>query len=64
MSIEAIDHPDVRVVVKPGASNHKFARTHFSRANLMIQSDNSTIFNEIIEGRAGVTITDGTEVNH
>ncbi|MEJ0092062.1 MAG: transporter substrate-binding domain-containing protein [Methylocella sp.] len=63
-SVEAIDQSDVRVVFNPGASNESFARTHFSHAHLIVQTDNTAIFDEIVEGRADVMVTDGIEVDH
>jgi cyclohexadienyl dehydratase len=63
-SIAAIDRPDVRVVVNPGASNEAFARANFAHANLSIHPDNATVFNEILAGRADVMVTDGVEVDH
>jgi cyclohexadienyl dehydratase len=63
-SIRAIDRPDVRVVEPPGASNEAFARANLAHAQLRIHTDNTTIFDEIIAGRADVMVTDGIEVDH
>jgi cyclohexadienyl dehydratase len=63
-TIAAIDKPDVRVVEPPGASNEAFARANLGHAQLIIHQDNTTIFNEIIAGRADVMVTDGIEVDH
>jgi cyclohexadienyl dehydratase len=63
-SIAAIDKPDVRVVEPPGASNEAFARANLTHAQLRIHQDNTTIFDEIIAGRADVMVTDGIEVDH
>jgi cyclohexadienyl dehydratase len=63
-SIAEIDRPDVRVVEPPGASNEAFARSHLTHAQLTIHPDNTTIFDEIIAGRADVMVTDGIEVDH
>ncbi|HYZ62863.1 MAG TPA: transporter substrate-binding domain-containing protein [Acetobacteraceae bacterium] len=63
-SIEAIDRPDVRVVVNPGASNEQFAREHFPHAKLTIHKDNATVFDEIVANREDVMVTDGIEVDH
>jgi cyclohexadienyl dehydratase len=63
-SVSAIDRPEVRVVEPPGASNEAFARASLSHAQLTIHDDNTTIFDEIIAGRADVMVTDGVEVDH
>ena len=60
-TIEAIDQPGVRVVVNPGGSNERFARTKLSHAQLAIHSDNVTIFDEIIDRRADVFVTEAAE---
>jgi cyclohexadienyl dehydratase len=62
--VAAIDQPDVRVIEPPGASNEAFARSRLSHARLTIHNDNTTIFDEIIAGRADVMVTDGIEVDH
>jgi cyclohexadienyl dehydratase len=63
-SVAAIDKPDVRVVEPPGASNEAFAKANLAHAQLRIYKDNTTIFDEIIAGRADVMVTDGIEVDH
>jgi len=63
-SIAAIDRPEVRVIVNPGASNEAFARAHFGHAALTVFPDNATVFDEIAAGRADVMVTDGIEVDH
>jgi cyclohexadienyl dehydratase len=63
-NIAAIDQPSVRVIEPPGASNEAFARSRLSHARLTIHNDNTTIFDEIIAGRADVMVTDGIEVDH
>jgi cyclohexadienyl dehydratase len=63
-SIAAIDQPGVRVVVNPGGGNEEFARTHFPHAKLTIFPNNAAVFNEIVDGREDVMVTDGLEVEH
>ena len=63
-SITAIDQPEVRVVVNPGASNEDFARSHFPHAKLTVHPDNVSVFDEIVAGRQDVMVTDGIEVDH
>lgn len=64
ISVEAIDKPDVRVVVNPGGTNERFAKAHFTHAALTEHPDNRTIFQEVAEGRADVMVTDGAEVDY
>ncbi len=60
-SLDAIDRPEVRVVVNPGGTNERFDRAHLHRAQIRVFPDNRTIFREIADGRADVMITDGVE---
>lgn len=61
-SLEQIDQPGVRVIVNPGGTNERFVREQIKRASILVHPDNRTIFDEIVEGRADVMITDGIEV--
>ena len=63
-SVAAIDRPEVRVIVNPGAANEQFARANFTHANLTVHKDNATVFDEIAAGRADVMVTDGIEADH
>ncbi len=63
-TIAAIDRPEVRVVVNPGASNEAFARANFPHATLTVFPDNATVFDEIAANREDVMVTDGIEVDH
>nr|WP_202447761.1 transporter substrate-binding domain-containing protein [Streptomyces sp. SID5468] len=60
-TLERIDRPGVRVVVNPGGTNEAFARAHLHRATIVVHPDNTTIFDEIVAGRADVMITDASE---
>ncbi|MCQ8832443.1 transporter substrate-binding domain-containing protein [Streptomyces malaysiensis] len=63
-TLEEIDKPGVRVVVNPGGTNEQFARAHVEQATLTVHPDNTTIFDEIIEGRADVMMTDASETRY
>jgi cyclohexadienyl dehydratase len=63
-SISSIDRADVRVVVNPGGTNERFAKTNLPHARLAEHPDNRTIFEEIAAGHADVMITDGAEVDY
>lgn len=63
-SLAAIDKPDVRVIVNPGASNEVFAKQNFPHAQLTVYPDNVTIFDQIVANKADVMVTDGIEVDH
>jgi cyclohexadienyl dehydratase len=60
-SIDAIDQPGVRVIANPGGSNEKFARTKLGHAQLIMHTDNLTIFDELIQNRADVFVTEAAE---
>ncbi|MFI0815110.1 transporter substrate-binding domain-containing protein [Streptomyces sp. NPDC021098] len=63
-TLDDIDRPGVRVVVNPGGTNEQFARAHIKRASLTVHPDNTTIFDEIIDGRADVMMTDASETRY
>ncbi|MFF2811601.1 transporter substrate-binding domain-containing protein [Streptomyces sp. NPDC058000] len=63
-TLEQIDQPGTRVVVNPGGTNEQFARAHIKRATLTVHPDNTTIFDEIVAGRADVMMTDASETRY
>lgn len=60
-TVAAIDRPGVKVVANPGGSNERFARANFKTAQLTIHTDNITIFDEVLSGRADVFVTESAE---
>ncbi|MGW1837522.1 transporter substrate-binding domain-containing protein [Streptomyces sp. NPDC002067] len=63
-TLERIDRPGTRVVVNPGGTNEEFARARLKRAEITVHPDNTTIFDEIIAGRADVMMTDAGETRY
>ncbi|MFI1496010.1 transporter substrate-binding domain-containing protein [Streptomyces platensis] len=63
-TLAQIDRPGTRVIVNPGGTNEEFARAHIHRATLTVHRDNTTIFDEIIAGRADVMMTDAGETRY
>jgi cyclohexadienyl dehydratase len=61
-TLDAIDRPDVRVIVNPGGTNEKFDREHLKQAQLAVFQDNRAIFTELVASHADVMITDDVEV--
>jgi len=61
-SLEALDRPQVRVIVNPGGTNESYVRSHLKHASVRIYPDNRTIFDEIRAARADAMITDDAEV--
>ena len=57
-----IDRGGVRVVVNPGGTNEQFDRANLHHATIVGYPDNNTIFDQVIEGKADVMITDGSEI--
>jgi cyclohexadienyl dehydratase len=64
VSLASIDQPGVRVIVNPGGTNERFAKSHFAQATLVEHPDNRTIFDALAAGQADVMVTDGTEVDY
>ena len=60
-TIAQIDRPETRVVVNPGGTNERFARSHFTAAQIRIVPDNRLVFDEIAAGHADVMVTDASE---
>ncbi|HTD03343.1 transporter substrate-binding domain-containing protein [Undibacterium sp.] len=60
-SLAAIDQPTTRAIVNPGGTNELFARAHFKQAQLIVHNDNVTIFDQIVQGKADVMVTDSSE---
>jgi cyclohexadienyl dehydratase len=60
-SVADIDKPTVTVIENPGGSNERFARANFKNAKIVIFNDNTTIFDEILTGRADVMISESAE---
>ena len=60
-TLEQIDQPGVRVIVNPGGTNEKFARANLKKATLTVYQDNVTIFDQIVQGKADLMITDAVE---
>ncbi len=60
-SMDMIDQPGTRAIVNPGGTNERFARSHFRRAQLILHPDNVTIFQQIIDGKADIMVTDASE---
>ncbi|MCS3746875.1 cyclohexadienyl dehydratase [Xanthomonas arboricola] len=60
-SVAQLNRPEVRVIEPPGGTNEAFARRELPRAQLRLFADNITIFQELLEQRADVMITDASE---
>ncbi|WP_409239506.1 transporter substrate-binding domain-containing protein [Streptomyces sp. PA5.6] len=56
-----IDKPGTTVIVNPGGTNEQFARARIKQATIKLHPENTTIFQEIIDGRADVMMTDASE---
>jgi chorismate mutase-like protein len=60
-TLEQINQPGVRLIVNPGGTNERFARTYAPRAQLTVYPDNVTIFGQIVAGAADLMMTDAIE---
>jgi cyclohexadienyl dehydratase len=60
-TVADIDKPTVTVIENPGGSNERFARANFKNAKIVIYNDNTTIFDEILKGKADVMISESVE---
>ena len=60
-SLAAIDQSGTRAIVNPGGTNERFARANYKQAQLILYPDNVTIFDQIVQGKADVMVTDASE---
>jgi cyclohexadienyl dehydratase len=60
-TLAEIDQPGVHVIVNPGGTNERFDRSHLQKATIIQWSDNATIFDAVVEGKADLMITDAVE---
>lgn len=59
-TIEQINQPSVRVMEPAGGTNEAFVQSHLPQASLTLQ-DNVTLFQQLVDGKADVMITDASE---
>ncbi|WP_448206557.1 transporter substrate-binding domain-containing protein [Azospirillum sp. sgz302134] len=60
-TIADIDKPGVRLIVNPGGTNEKFAKANVHTASVEVFPDNVSIFEQIVQGKADLMITDAVE---
>lgn len=60
-TLAQVDRRAVRVIENAGGTNERFARGQLRHARLIVQPDNRSVFDAIIDGRADVMITDDVE---
>ena len=60
-TLAAIDANGVKVIVNPGGTNEKFDRANLKAAEIVMNKDNLSIFDELAAGKADVMITDASE---
>jgi cyclohexadienyl dehydratase len=56
-----LDRQKMHVIVNPGGTNERFDRAHLQKATIIQWSDNTTIFDALVEGKADLMITDAVE---
>ncbi|CAI2525829.1 Cyclohexadienyl dehydratase precursor [Serratia fonticola] len=60
-TIEQINKPAVRLIEPAGGTNEAFVRAHLPKANLTLSHDNMGIFQQLVDRKADVMITDASE---
>jgi cyclohexadienyl dehydratase len=60
-TLAQIDRPEVTVITNPGGTNESFDRATLHSARILVFPDNTTIFDQLVQGHADVMITDGVE---
>jgi cyclohexadienyl dehydratase len=60
-TIEQLNRPDVRLIEPAGGTNEAFVHSHLPQASLTLFHDNVTIFQQLVDNKADVMITDASE---
>ncbi|MBF7682264.1 transporter substrate-binding domain-containing protein [Acinetobacter sp. B5B] len=60
-TIEQINKSSVRVIEPTGGTNEAFARQHLPNSHLTLSSDNLAIFQQLVDKKADVMITEASE---
>lgn len=60
-NIDSINKKEVRVIFNPGGTNEAFARANFPKATLILNENNLSIFQKIVDKQADVMVTDAIE---
>lgn len=60
-TLEQIDQEGVKIIVNPGGLNEKFVKANIKKATVIVHEDNVTIFDQIVQGKADLMITDVIE---
>ncbi|OON41956.1 ArtI protein [Izhakiella australiensis] len=63
-TIEQLNQPAVRLIEPAGGTNEAFVHTHLPRAALTLFHDNVTIFQQLVDNKADVMITDASEAQY
>ncbi|OHX12198.1 transporter substrate-binding domain-containing protein [Chromobacterium sphagni] len=63
-TLAQINQPGVKLAVNPGGTNERFARTNLPQAELTVFPDNTRIFQQIIDGKADLMVTDAVETRY
>ncbi|MFZ1875190.1 MAG: transporter substrate-binding domain-containing protein [Chania sp.] len=60
-TVEQINKASVRLIEPAGGTNEAFVRAHLPKANLTLSHDNMGIFQQLVDRKADVMITDASE---
>lgn len=60
-SMDKINRKEVRVIFNPGGTNEAFARANFPNATLILNENNISIFQKLVDRQADVMVTDAIE---
>lgn len=63
-TIKQLNQPGVRLIEPAGGTNEAFVHSHLPAAKLSLFHDNVTIFQQLVEKKADVMITDASEAQY
>lgn len=63
-TVEQLNRPGVRLIEPAGGTNEAFVHSHLPQASLTLFHDNVTIFQQLVDNKADVMITDASEARY
>ncbi|PKH25423.1 ArtI protein [Enterobacterales bacterium CwR94] len=60
-TVAQLNRPEVRLIEPAGGTNEAFVHSHLPQGNLTLFHDNVTIFQQLVDKKADVMITDASE---
>jgi cyclohexadienyl dehydratase len=63
-TVAQINQPSVTLIEPPGGTNEAFVHANLPQAKLTLEKENLAIFQQLVDGKADVMITDASEARY